>query len=88
MRLPVAINNVSTEATNEQNSYIFRDTSGAVSDPMAKLVYFTKPDGNLALTWRIETDIDDHWLLTYMDAESASEVHGIIDYVAEATYQV
>ncbi|OOF94567.1 hypothetical protein ASPCADRAFT_507516 [Aspergillus carbonarius ITEM 5010] len=88
LRLPVAINNVSTEATNEQNSYIFRDTSGAVSDPMAKLVYFTKPDGNLALTWRIETDIDDHWLLTYMDAESASEVHGIIDYVAEATYQL
>ncbi|PYI01935.1 extracellular elastinolytic metallo proteinase [Aspergillus sclerotiicarbonarius CBS 121057] len=87
LRLPVAIKNVSAQATNEQNSYIFRGTSGAVSDPMAKLVYFVKSDGSLALAWRIETDVYDHWLLTYIDADT-SEVHGVVDYVAEATYQL
>ncbi|RAL06181.1 extracellular metalloproteinase [Aspergillus ibericus CBS 121593] len=88
LRLPVAINDVSAQAADEQNTYIFRGTSGAVSDPLAKLVYFVKPGGGLVLTWRIETDVDEHWLLTYIDALTSSTVHGVIDYVAEATYQL
>jgi extracellular elastinolytic metalloproteinase len=66
-----------------------KGTSGAVSDPEAKLVYLVKEDGTLVLTWRVETDIMDNWLLTYVDAATSQEVHAVVDYVADiATYQV
>ncbi|PYH29079.1 extracellular metalloproteinase [Aspergillus neoniger CBS 115656] len=87
LQLPLTIDNVSTEAANGLNEYIFRQAAGAVSDPKAKLVYLVKPDGTLALTWRVETDMYEHWLLTYIDAETTT-VHGVVDYVADATYQV
>ncbi|PWY85466.1 extracellular elastinolytic metallo proteinase [Aspergillus eucalypticola CBS 122712] len=87
LQLPLTIDNVSTEAADGQNKYTFRQAVGAVSDPTAKLVYLVKPDGTLALTWRIETDMYEHWLLTYIDAETTT-VHGVVDYVADATYQV
>ncbi|KAI2958826.1 hypothetical protein CBS147323_8602 [Aspergillus niger] len=74
------------EAADGRNEYIFREVVGAVSDPKAKLVYLVKPEGTLALTWRIETDMYEHWLLTYIDAENTT-VHGVVDYVADATYQ-
>lgn len=67
-------------------------TTGAVSDPKANLVYLQKSsDKDLTLTWRVETDVMDNWLLTYVDAASTKEVHGVVDYVsdiASATYQV
>ncbi|KAI2899440.1 hypothetical protein CBS76997_2431 [Aspergillus niger] len=50
-------------------------------------IYLVKPKGTLALTWRIETDMYEHWLLTYVDAETTT-IHGVVDYVADATYQV
>lgn len=87
LQLPLTIDNVSTEAADGRNEYIFREVVGAVSDPKAKLVYLVKPEGTLALTWRIETDMYEHWLLTYIDAETTT-VHGVVDYVADATYQV
>ncbi|GLA24004.1 extracellular elastinolytic metallo proteinase [Aspergillus phoenicis ATCC 13157] len=87
IQLPLTIDNVSTEAAEGRNEYIFREAVGAVSDPKAKLVYLVKPEGTLALTWRIETDMYEHWLLTYIDAETTT-VHGVVDYVADATYQV
>lgn len=47
-------------------------------------MYYVQTDGTLTLTWRVETDILDNWLLTYVDAETNSAVHGVVDYVAEA----
>ncbi|PYH89557.1 extracellular metallo proteinase MEP [Aspergillus ellipticus CBS 707.79] len=87
LRLPILISNVSAEATIPRVSYTFRGTSGAVSDPNAKLVYFVRPNQTLSLTWRIETDVDEHWFLTYVDA-ATSDIRGVVDYVSEATYQV
>lgn len=87
LQLPLTIDNVSTEAANGLNEYIFRQAAGAVSDPKAKLVYLVKPDGTLALTWRVDTDMYEHWLLTYIDTETTT-IHGVVDYVADATYQV
>ncbi|GLA68509.1 hypothetical protein AtubIFM55763_005248 [Aspergillus tubingensis] len=87
LQLPLTIDNVSTETANGLNEYIFRQAAGAVSDPKAKLVYLVKPDGTLALTWRVETDMYEHWLLTYIDTETTT-IHGVVDYVADATYQV
>ncbi|RYP03110.1 hypothetical protein DL764_005371 [Monosporascus ibericus] len=83
---------VTGEATAEPlvgvEAYSLKGTSGAQEDPEARLVYFAKPDGTLALTWRVETDVLDDWLLTYIDASSNEEIHGVVNYVAEATYEV
>ncbi|RYP55110.1 hypothetical protein DL768_000229 [Monosporascus sp. mg162] len=83
---------VTGEATAEPlggiETYSLKGTSGAQEDPEARLVYFAKPDGTLALTWRVETDVLDDWLLTYIDASSNEEIHGVVNYVAEATYEV
>ncbi|KAH0489659.1 hypothetical protein TgHK011_010077 [Trichoderma gracile] len=74
------------EGTTEK--YTLRGTSGAVSDPEALLVYLVKADGTLSLTWRVETDVVDNWLLTYVDAATNQEVHGVVDYVADfATFE-
>lgn len=87
LQLPVQ-GDASAVSTDGVETYKLTGTSGAVSDPEARLVYFAKEDGTLALTWRVETDILDNWLLTYVDAETNKEVHGVVDYVAHATYQV
>lgn len=69
-------------------SYVITGTSGAHQDPKANLVYFQKEDGSLALTWKLETDLLDNWLLSYLDAEDAKTVYGVVNYVSEASYQV
>ncbi|KAF2748483.1 extracellular metallo proteinase MEP [Sporormia fimetaria CBS 119925] len=72
----------------KKDTYAIKNTSGAEKEPEAKLVYFQKDDGTLALTWRVETDILDNWLLSYVDAKDPSTVHGVIDYAQDATYEV
>ncbi|KAJ9144171.1 Extracellular metalloproteinase [Pleurostoma richardsiae] len=85
LELPVVGTAAEAEATDRIETYTLKGTAGAVSDPEARLVYFVKPDGSLALSWRVETDIMDNWLLTYIDAETNQEIHGVVDYVAHAT---
>jgi extracellular elastinolytic metalloproteinase len=88
LQLSLTTDAVTTEAAEEKESYTFKGVSGTVSDPNARLVYLTKPDGTLTLTWRVETDVDSNWLLTYVDAKNGKDIHGVVDYVAEADYQV
>ncbi|KAH8896636.1 hypothetical protein GQ53DRAFT_791993 [Thozetella sp. PMI_491] len=89
LELPVS-GAATAEATDRIETYKLTGTSGAVSDPEARLVYFVKEDNTLALTWRVETDVMDDWLLTYVDAETNEEVYAAVNYVAHAsaTYQV
>jgi extracellular elastinolytic metalloproteinase len=87
LALPIDAENASAESAEGKETFVFKDTSGAVQDPKAKLVYLNK-DGNLVLTWRVETDIMSNWLLTYVDAATNEEIHGVVDYSADATYQV
>ncbi|KMP03147.1 Fungalysin/Thermolysin Extracellular metalloproteinase 5 [Coccidioides immitis] len=87
LKLPVKTEKATARATN-RGEYVFKGTSGALSEPTAKLVYIVKDDGSLALTWRVETDIGDNWLLSYIDAKDSDKVHNVVDYVAHATYQV
>ncbi|KAL7785881.1 Fungalysin metallopeptidase domain-containing protein [Trichoderma ceciliae] len=87
--LPVNAAGVSAEAKQGTETYTLKGTSGAVKDPEARLVYLVKEDGTLSLTWRVETDIVDNWLLTYVDAATNKEVHGVVDYVSDfATMEV
>lgn len=67
--------------------YTIEGTTGAQQDPKARLVYFQSEKG-LSLSWRVETDLKDNWLLSYVDATGASEVYGVVNYVSDATYKV
>lgn len=72
----------------ETQHYTITGSTGALKDPEARLVYFKNEDNTLSLTWRLETDISDNWLLSYVDAKSPEKVFGVVDYVSDATYTV
>jgi len=75
------------EASGSEH-YIIEGTTGAYQDPKARLVYFQTPENTLSLTWRVETDLLNDWILSYVDADSASKVLGVVNYVADASYRV
>jgi extracellular elastinolytic metalloproteinase len=76
------------EAIEGTETFILKGTSGAQKDPEARLVYLVKSNGDLALTWRVETDVLDNWLLSYVDAKTNSEIHGVVDWVQDAKLKV
>jgi extracellular elastinolytic metalloproteinase len=88
LQLPIEAGEAKAEAAEGKETFTLKGTSGAMKDPEAKLVYLVKPDGSLALTWRVETDILSNWLLSYVDAGTNKEIHGVVDYSADAVYQV
>jgi extracellular elastinolytic metalloproteinase len=88
LQLPIEAGEAKAEAAAGKETFTLTGTSGAMKDPEAKLVYLVKTDGSLALTWRVETDILSNWLLTYVDAGSNQAIHGVVDYSADAVYQV
>jgi extracellular elastinolytic metalloproteinase len=86
--LPVSAASATSEPKEAADTYAIKQTTGAMSDPEARLVYVQTAEGKLALTWRIETDILSNWLLTYVDAADGSQVHAVVDYSADASYEV
>ncbi|KAL8372501.1 hypothetical protein RB595_002028 [Gaeumannomyces hyphopodioides] len=87
LQLPIT-GSATAERKEGVETYTLKGTSGAVSDPVARLVYLAQEDGTLALTWRVETDVTSNWLLSYVDAADKNKVHNVVDYVADATYEV
>ncbi|SCV47194.1 probable extracellular elastinolytic metalloproteinase precursor [Fusarium fujikuroi] len=87
LSLPVEAEKAKAEKKSK-NHYTFSGTKGTVSKPEAKLTYLIDENKELKLTWRVETDIVDNWLLTYVNAAKTDEVVGVVDYVNEATYKV
>jgi extracellular elastinolytic metalloproteinase len=86
--LPVAVASAISEPKEAADTYAIKQSSGTVSEPEARLVYVQTPQGKLALTWRVETDVLSNWLLTYVDAIDGSQVHAVVDYSADASYEV
>lgn len=86
--LEISADAATAKAEKALENYIIEGTTGAQQDPKARLVYFQKEDKSLSLSWRVETDLKDNWLLSYVDASGASEVYGVVNYVSDATYQV
>lgn len=84
LQLDVKTEGATAEAKDGVETYNIAGTSGAQSDPEARLLYFVKDDGTLALTWRVETDISSDWLLSYVDAVTTEKVYGVVNYVAQA----
>lgn len=88
LQLPVKAEKATVKKVKGVESFVFKGTSGALSEPKGELVYLVKEDGSLALTWKVETDVGDNWLLSYVDAKDGKKIHNVVDYVADATYQV
>lgn len=87
LQLPVSAKNAVAEPEEEVEHYTITGSSGAVSDPKAHLVYI-QSGNSLSLSWRVETDIGENWLLSYVDALDPERILGVVDYVAEASYTV
>lgn len=85
--LPVT-GTATAEATEGTETFTLKGTSGAEKDPEARLMYLVNSAGELALTWRIETDVLDNWLLSYVDAKTNEEIHGVVDWVQDAKLRV
>lgn len=70
--------------------FAFKQTTGTFTTPEARLVYFATSKDSMFLTWRIETDIGDHWLLSYLDAANNDKIHGVVDYTSDlsASFEV
>lgn len=88
LALPVSAQSATAEPKDTTETYAIKKTTGTVSEPEARLVYLVDDEGKLALTWRVETDIMSNWLLSYVDAKDGSKVHAVVDYSADATYNV
>ncbi|TKX26023.1 extracellular metalloproteinase MEP [Elsinoe australis] len=90
LQLPVTANAATAEPLAGKEMYTIKGASGVEKDPEARLVYFQQADGSLRLTWRVETDISDldNWLLTYVDAQTLKDVVSVVDYSADASFQV
>jgi len=86
--LPITADAAVAVAGEKVEHYVLKGTKGAHSDPKAHLVYFQNADKTLSLTWRVETDIVDNWLQTYIDAKSGEKILGVIDYVSDVSYTV
>jgi len=87
LQLPVEADQATAESKGD-DVFALKQTSGTVSEPEARLVYVQTAEGNLALSWRVETDVSSNWLLTYVDAEDGEKIHHVVDYAADATYEV
>lgn len=87
LQLSVTVDGAVATLEAETEHFTITGSSGALSDPKARLVYVHTGD-SLSLSWRVETDISQNWLLSYVDAKTPEKVFGVVDYVAEASYNV
>jgi extracellular elastinolytic metalloproteinase len=87
LQLPVSAEGALVVPKDGTEKYTIKGSSGALSDPKVHLVYF-HTGNSLALSWRVETDIGDNWLLSYVDAVAPERVLGVVDYVSKASYSV
>lgn len=86
LQLPISADKATAEQKAE-HIFAIKETSGTVSEPEARLVYVQNGNG-LELAWRVETDIESNWLLTYVNAQNGQKIHHVVDYAADATYEV
>jgi extracellular elastinolytic metalloproteinase len=86
--LPIVADAATAVPDEALEHYTIQGSTGTLSEPKARLVYFQTPEQTLSLTWRVETDLNDNWLLSYVDAIKGTEVFGVVDYVSDASYTV
>ncbi|KAK4627330.1 Extracellular metalloproteinase MEP [Fulvia fulva] len=69
-------------------SFTVQGLNNVESPPEGQLVYYGNAEGNLISAWRLETDVSENWLTTYVDATNENNILAVTDYVAESTYEV
>jgi extracellular elastinolytic metalloproteinase len=62
--------------------------SSVESAPQGQLVYYRDGENRLVPAWRLETDVTDNWLTTYIQADGSNDILAVTDYVADASYEV
>ncbi|KAL3443255.1 extracellular metallo proteinase mep [Aspergillus insuetus] len=88
LKLPITFSGLASKLLDGVQRFSFEGTSGALSKPVASLAYFVRSDKEIGLVWAVETDLGDNWLTSYIDGVSGKVVHGVVDYVASATFEV
>lgn len=51
------------------------------------MAYFATDDG-VKLVWKLDTDLDENYMVTYVNALEKNDVVGAVDWVADADYTV
>jgi extracellular elastinolytic metalloproteinase len=87
--LPIEISqDAETEAiADEKETYAVTNVGNTNEDPKARLVYLVKPNGEVALTWKVETRVQDTAFSSYVDVD-ASDVVTVLNHVDSFTYEV
>ncbi|KAG9256725.1 Fungalysin metallopeptidase-domain-containing protein [Emericellopsis atlantica] len=91
--LPLKADNAIIEqsliGSEHPEQYIISGAEGDVGKLETRLLWVSNGnDKDLQLSWRVETELEDNWLLTYVDAADTSRVVGVVDYDSDATYEV
>ncbi|KAF2676204.1 extracellular elastinolytic metallo proteinase [Lentithecium fluviatile CBS 122367] len=73
-------------ATGDDEIHVIEGIVGCNTSPTVKRAYFST-NRDLFLTWRIELDMEENWLLAFVDA-TTGEVAGVVDYTNGASYEV
>ena len=79
LQLPVTAEKAKAQPKAGKEVFAIKNTKGAVKEPEARLVYLQTAEKKLVLTWRVETDILDNWLLSYVDAKNGEDVHAVVE---------
>jgi extracellular elastinolytic metalloproteinase len=85
--LELGIETSDGSVSEKDGAYIINGISGTKEDPKSKKVYIVKPDGKLALTWKVDTKVKEAYYSSYVDVDSA-EVVGVSDHVSHGTFEV
>lgn len=86
--LPIIATDAVVKPEASVGHYVLEGTTGAFQAPKARLLYLQSEENELILAWRIETDLYDDWILSYINAGDASKILNVVNYVADASYRV
>lgn len=89
LKLPIQTANAEAVENKNQNeqkksggkSYTFKNVKGS-APPKADIRYAITNDQTLKLVWRIETDLGNNWIISFVDAQNPNKIHQAADYVA------
>ncbi|TQV90773.1 extracellular elastinolytic metalloproteinase precursor [Cordyceps javanica] len=65
----------------DDRTFVAKSVSGVDRDPIVKLAYVIDGNGELQLSWRVETDTTHNWLRSYIDARNNDKIYGVYDHV-------
>lgn len=88
--LDLPVSKISDSSVEDLDGEVtIKGVSGVEEDPQAKLMYFVKPDGELALTWRVTSISEEAAFTSYVDVENGDgKLVGVFNHDSHFTYEV